>query len=203
MVESVPPLEKSPAWSPAEKKELRRWFRQFLDWITKDKMGRQEGETENNHATWYDVQVVAIALYVDDKKLAKSVLEQSKKKRVARMIEPDGSQPQEASRTLSLGYTLFSLRAFFKLASLGEAAGVDLWNYQTKDGRGIRKALEYILPYFEEKNAWPGAQIKPLSRDDYNSALTLMRQGAKIYKDARLERDAEKVQAEIEAMPAN
>src|SRR5262249_55946102 len=44
------------------------------------------------------------------------------------------------------------------LARLGENVGVDLWSFQTKDGRGIRRALEYLVPFAMGKK-WPYQQL--------------------------------------------
>jgi hypothetical protein len=29
------------------------------------------------------------------------------------------------------------------------------WNYQTADGRSIKKGIEYLYPYIADKNKWP------------------------------------------------
>ena len=54
---------------------------------------------------------------------------------------------------------------FVTLARLGESAGIDLWNYQTKDGRGVRKAVEWIVPYSSDEKEWKYKQIKPRAFD--------------------------------------
>jgi hypothetical protein len=32
---------------------------------------------------------------------------------------------------------------------------IDLWNFTTPDGRGMRKALEFMYPYTKDKSTWP------------------------------------------------
>jgi len=201
MVGALTTLESSPSWTSSEKQQLRSWFRKFLTWIMESELGRHESNMPNNHGTWYDVEVVAIALYLDDKTIAKATLEQSKEKRIARMIEPDGSQPHELTRTLSLHYTLYALNGFFRLAAQGDAAGVDLWNYESKDGRGIHKALDYVLPFLDGRKTWPYPQIKPVTRHDFLIAGSLLRDAAKAYNDPSYLNAAEKIQSEANAMP--
>jgi hypothetical protein len=72
---------------------------------------------------------------------------------------PDGSQPLETARTRGLSYSLFNLEGLMELALLGEHVGVDLWSYQTKDGRSIRKTVDYVLPYAAGDKKWEGQQI--------------------------------------------
>ena len=42
---------------------------------------------------------------------------------------------------------LFNLEALFDAASIADKLGMDLWNYETQDKRGIRKALDWLLPF--------------------------------------------------------
>jgi len=91
--------------------------------------------------------------------LTREVIQQAETKRLGRQIMIDGSQPLEADRTRGLSYSLFNLEGLMDLAVLGEAVQVDLWHYQTQDGRNIRKALDYILPYAVGEKKWEHQQI--------------------------------------------
>jgi hypothetical protein len=136
-------------------------------------LGTEESRTKNNHSTWYDAQVVTFALYVDDIALAEKILRQSPQKHIASKIEPDGRQPYELTRTKSFGYSSMNLRGTFVLARLGEHVGLDLWNYQTDDGRSLRKAFEFLIPFADPKNKWPYEQIEHLDPTSLYSMLKL------------------------------
>jgi hypothetical protein len=55
-----------------------------------------------------------------------------------------------------------NLRGWFTVATLGERVGVDLWKYQSPDGRSIRKALDYLVPFAKDPAQWQTKQIVKL-----------------------------------------
>src|SRR6478752_2503465 len=109
-------------------------------------MHRKEPTAENNHGTFYDLQVITIALFCGDHAVADKFL-QSEFARIGRQVQPDGRQPLELERTNALGYSTFNLEAWSQLANAAETKAVDLWHYETADGRSIKKAIDFLLPY--------------------------------------------------------
>lgn len=142
--------------------ELKTWFEDYLNWLLTSEYGRFEDDYFNNHGTWYDVQVVGIEMLLGKTDLAKERLEEAKTKRIASQIEPNGSQPHELARTKSLGYSTMNLRGFIHLANLGQKMGVDLWNFETSNGRSINKALEFLLPFANGEKKWEHQQLGEL-----------------------------------------
>jgi hypothetical protein len=69
-------------------------------------------------------------------------------------FDPDGQQPAELRRTRAWHYAAFNLQALVLLANLGERVGVDLWRYQTPDGRSIRIAMAWLLPFALGEKPW-------------------------------------------------
>ena len=151
----------SPHWTQKDDSGLQDWFRQYVQWLTTSELGLEESRARNNHSTWYDAQTAAFAIYVGDTVLAERILRQSANKHIDAKIEPDGSQPKELVRTKAFGYSTMNLRGTFVLARLGEQFGIDLWNYQSADGRSLMKALEFLTPYADPENKWPYQQIAP------------------------------------------
>jgi hypothetical protein len=159
LVDGVGLLLDSPSLSQADRDGLLGWFRDYLTWLRESELGRREGQAKNNHGTWYDVQVVSLALATGQVDLARETLQFAHKRRIGRQIDPDGSQPEELQRTKSWHYSIFNLQAFLALANLGDRAGVDLWHYQTPDGRSLRKALLWLIPFALGDKPWTTEEI--------------------------------------------
>lgn len=138
---------------------LAQWFKTYLHWLRASEKGLEESTRSNNHATWYDVQVAGILLFLGKTAEARDQLEAVKTRRIATQIEPDGRQPHELARTKSLSYSKMNLSAFKRLANLGKKVGVDLWGYETDDGRSIRKAEAFLAPYISKQKKWPYQQL--------------------------------------------
>jgi len=190
VVEGVGLLESAPAWTKADQAGMEAWFRDYLQWLRTSKNGKEEAAAANNHGSWYDVQVATYALFVGEKDSVKKVLEDSKAKRIARQIEPDGSQPLELKRTKGYDYSRVNLEALFGLATLGNQVGVDLWHFETADGRGIRKALDWLIPYATGEKKWEYQQIKQLQG---GALAPLLRRAAVAYGEPRYEKVIEKL----------
>ena len=181
LVDAVGLLEGSKRWNTADQQVLQEWFSRFLQWMKESRNGRSEGAAKNNHGSFYDLQVVCFSLFVGKTNEARHVLEEVKEKRIARQIEPDGRQPLELQRTRSWSYSVFNLRALFSLATVAEAQGVDLWNFETRDGRSIDKALDYLIPFALKEKKWPYRQPGEFSGRDL---FPLIRQAALKYQGA-------------------
>jgi len=148
-----------------------QWFSRYLEWLLTSNNGLGESRAPNNHGVFYDVQAGTIAMFVGKTDVARRVVEGAKETRIGKQIVPDGSQPRELARTTSQGYVRFNLEAFFLLANLGASVGVDLWNYQTDDGRSIRKALDWVLPFIRGGKGWAHKQIKKFDSAEYYPLL--------------------------------
>ncbi|MBX7257016.1 MAG: alginate lyase family protein [Candidatus Hydrogenedentes bacterium] len=179
-LDSIGLLAGSKSWTGSDQAGLVQWFKEYTNWLTTHPYGIAESQEKNNHGTWYDVQVATFALFTGDEALAKKVLSEVGSKRIAAQIEPDGGQPLELRRTNSYNYSVMNLRAFFNLARLGEHTGVDLWHFQTEDGRSIRKALDYILNHAFGSEKWAYKNLKPIAP---KVILPMTWRAARVYKD--------------------
>ena len=158
-------LQESKNWSKEDHQSLKKWFAAYLSWLTESPLGKDEADEHNNHGTYYDVQIMAYALFTDQPELAKKQIEVAKS-RIQSQMKPDGSQPFELERTVSWGYTNMNLAGFFKIARLSENVKNNLWNYETTDGKGLQKSLQWLIPYLKNEKVWEFKQIKEKEYDD-------------------------------------
>jgi hypothetical protein len=162
-------LAGSPAWTTTDEAAMKAWLGDYYHWLTTSQNGRDESKAAgvyagNNHGSWYDVQVAALALHLGRNDDAKKILAAVPGERIARQIEPDGRQPLELARTKSLNYSFLNLEALVLLARLGETVGLDLWKFSTPDGRSLPAALHYVAPYADPAKVWPQKDLETAER---------------------------------------
>ena len=162
LIDAVALLARSKEWSGNDQQALQEWFERYLRWLLESTEGRREAKAPNNHGSWYDVQVASFSLFIGNRDLAKNVVSEFAAKHIAKQIEPDGRQPYELERSQSWNYSLFNLEAMFSAASIAEKLGVDLWSDQGSQKRGIRKALDWLVPFASGKSVWSYPQIARL-----------------------------------------
>jgi len=75
-----------------------------------------------------------------------------------------------------------NLLGMIKLAILGKHVDVDLWSYETSDGRGIRRAIDWFIPYIQGEKEWEWEQIKRFDEGQY---ATLFWYAVVAYQDPR------------------
>jgi len=175
VVDAIGLIQHSSAWSNEDQLGIVSWFSQYLDWLLKSNSGKEEALKINNHGTYYYVQVSAIALFLNKTNITRNILKAAiapssastfvaPEKSISVKILSNGIQPFELQRTRSLDYSMFNLLGLFKLANIGQNAGVDIWNYTTERVPLLQKALDFLLPYIIKKYPWPYSQVTQINR---------------------------------------
>ena len=172
VIDAIGLLAESKNFSPTDQQALTKWFSDYTAWMIASPIGKEERAAQNNHGVWYDAQLVNYWLFIGKTDDAKQVLEDAKRNRIDKQIELDGKMPLEVARADGWHYTVFNLKAFFVLATMGDRAGVDLWNYSSADGRGIRRALDYLTRFIAGEK-WPHSTSADLSWNDIYEMLRL------------------------------
>jgi hypothetical protein len=193
MLPAVSFLSDSENWSSEDMSGLQAWFHDFLEWMLTHPYGVDEARHGNNHSTAYDVQVVTYAFFVGQPDLARKILGGVGARRIAAQIEPDGQQPRELERTKALSYASMNLELMLELSEIGRQWGVDLINFESDDGRSLRRALDWLCPYWRGEQAWTLPQIQPFT---WERAFGCLRLAAYHY----LNKDFEPVNTDLAGM---
>ncbi|HEV8592424.1 MAG TPA: alginate lyase family protein [Pyrinomonadaceae bacterium] len=148
-------LESSDMLSATDLEGIKKWFSDYLRWMTTHQYGIDEREAKNNHGTCWVMQVAAYAQLTGNKDLLEYCRTRFKTVIVPNQIEKDGSLPQELRRTKPYGYSLFNLEALSTIAHILSTPQDDLWKFETADGRGLPLAMRFMVPYMRDKKNFP------------------------------------------------
>lgn len=151
-------MQQSKAMDKEVLEGTKKWFAQFLEWLTTHKYGKDEMNAENNHGTCWVMQVAAFAKFTGNKELLQFCSARYKNVLLHGQMAVDGSFPRELRRTKPYGYSIFNLDAMATICQTLSSKEDNLWEYKTQDGKSIRKGIEFLYPFVADKTKWPYAQ---------------------------------------------
>lgn len=160
VIDAVGLIGPSGTLTPDEQARLEGWFGRYIDWMLTSPTGRKENAARNNHGIWFDSQITQYALFARRPDIARAVVAAFPKKRIAVQFDPSGRLPAELTRTRSFHYSIFALSPAFDVAEMAGCLGVDLWSYQDKQGRGLRKATAFLAAYRDRADQWPYKELR-------------------------------------------
>jgi hypothetical protein len=134
---------------------VRKWFAEYVLWMTTSKNGIEEREAKNNHGTCWVFQVAEFARLTRNSDLLKYATDRYKTVLLPTQMKIDGSFPLELARTKPYSYSLFNLDVMTTLCRILSSADDDVLKYELPDGRGMRKAIAFMYPYIKNKGSWP------------------------------------------------
>jgi hypothetical protein len=147
-------LEKSPKFDSAVDAGLKKWFTDYIHWMTTATNGVKEMNAANNHSIAYFVQLASFADFVGDQKTLDMCRERFKTVLLPRQMTNDGSFPLELKRTKPYGYSIFQADNVAILCVLLSTPQEDLWKFQLPNGVTPLKSTEFIYPYLADKSRW-------------------------------------------------
>jgi len=151
---AVEVMEKSPAFPADVATGLRKWFSDYIQWLRTSKNGIEESNATNNHAVAYWLQIAVFAQFTGDAQDLADCRQHFKEVFVAKQMAADGSFPRELARTKPYGYSIFQLDNMATLCQVLSTSQENLWQFQSADGRSMRKAMEFMYPYLADKGKW-------------------------------------------------
>lgn len=154
VVFAIEHLKKSTAMTKEIYAGLKKWFARYLGWMLTDANGIQEMNKDNNHGVCFFVQAAAFALFTDNERIA-DFCRDYYKKGLLRQEAGDGSFPRELGRTKPYNYSIFVVDNMVSICHMLSKPDDNLWEYESPEGKGIKKALDFITPYILDKKSWP------------------------------------------------
>lgn len=151
-------MEGSKALNPDTAAALKNWFAEYTNWLMTSKPGIQEKLTKNNHSTCWAMQVASFAKLCNNEAVLDSMRNRYKTVLLPRQMGVDGSFPLEMARTKPYGYSLFNLDAMAMMCQILSTPKDNLWQFETPDGKSIKKGIAYLYPFVADKGKW---QLKP------------------------------------------
>jgi hypothetical protein len=151
-------LEQTGVWDAKEQAATRKWFADYLHWLTQSKNGSEEKKSGNHHAAWWAAQVSAVASFTGNTAAMQSAFNYYRDRILPRQIRPDGSAPKEEARTRSLSLSVFNLEAYTVICRIAQVQGVDLWSTRGKNGADLRTVINYLKPYLADPHKWSKEQ---------------------------------------------
>lgn len=148
-------MQDAPGVDKVQVDRIKNWFTRYQQWLTTHPYGKAEMNWKNNHGTSWAMQVASFARLTESEEMLNFCRKRYKEVLLPNQMAEDGSFPLEMERTKSYGYSLFNLDAMTTLVHILSDSTHDLWNYQTPDGKSIKKGIKFMVPYVVEKEAWP------------------------------------------------
>ncbi|HEX3877034.1 MAG TPA: alginate lyase family protein [Bryobacteraceae bacterium] len=141
--------------SPNDVAGAKKWFTEYLQWMTTHPYGIAERDAKNNHGTCWVAQVAAFARLTGDVQLTSYCRDRYRSVLIPDQEAGDGSFPLELARTKPYGYSLFNLDAMAIVSQTLTTRDDNLWTWQLPDGRGMARAVAYMYPFILDKSKWP------------------------------------------------
>lgn len=154
LTEGIQLIRPSSIWTSQDQRMISAWFANYTSWMLHSAKGKKQRNARNNIGVYYTVQAVTYALFSGQKGLAKKILEEDYPKRISEQISSSGAMPHELKRKNSWSYVSYTLRAWKYLVALANNLNIDLWEYETTDGKSIKKAFQWLVPYALEQKQW-------------------------------------------------
>jgi Alginate lyase len=139
----------------AHQEALRKWFADYLVWMTTAKNGQEERDAKNNHGTCWVLQVAEFSRYTRNNDLQNYCRNRFRTVLLPTQMAANGSFPLELRRTKPYSYSLFNLEVMAGVCQVVSTAEDNLWTFRLPDGRSMAKAMAFMYPYIADKKKWP------------------------------------------------
>lgn len=154
IAQSIIVLNNAGVFTVQEIEDIKQWFREYIQWLTTHQYGKDEMNTKNNHGTCWVMQTAMFAKLVEDKKTMDMCRSRFKEILLPGQMDAEGGFPLELKRTKPYNYSLFNLDAMAAICQILSTEKDNLWKFKLSDGRQMKKAIEFMVPFIADKSSW-------------------------------------------------
>ena len=165
--------------------DLRGWFGTYAAWLIRSDFGKKARARKNNHGTYYDAQLAHVLMFAGRCDIAAKVVQTSHARTISQ-IDKTGLMPEEASRTQSLFYHAFNLRAYLRLSYFARRLDIDYYDKATSGSGSVKDSVDFVASYAGQVEDWPYEEINK----NIDKALWNMLKRAQLLDDSQTVRDA-------------
>lgn len=158
VAQSLYRLEIAGVLSKKDIEDTKKWFSDYLKWMSNHPYGKDEMNADNNHGTCWVMQAAVFARYVGDSDMMNFCRNRFKNILLPNQMSENGSFPRELARTKPYGYSLFNLDAMATICQTLSSEADNLWSYTIDGVKNINKGIDFIYPYIVNKDNWPFAR---------------------------------------------
>ena len=150
LVDMIRPIDRSIMAS------VKWWFYEFSRWMVESKLGLADDNAIDTHGTSYDLVLLNIAQFTNQKDLAIRITDNFYKRRLTTQIAEDGSMHEELKRTNSLSYSILNLSFILDFCIIQQNMGV---SYYKQKKTIIDRAIAFIRSHLSDNNTWTYPQM--------------------------------------------
>lgn len=132
----------------------KKWFTEYLRWLTTHQNGIDEMNAQNNHGTCWVMQAASFAKLTNNNNILEFCRQRYKNVLLPGQMGQNGGFPKELSRTKPYGYSLFNLDAMTTICQILSTEEDNLWVYTTENELSIQKGVDFMYPYVKDKSTW-------------------------------------------------
>ncbi len=145
-------------WDAKDQAAVRKWFEDYLKWLTQSRNGQEEKAGGSSQASWWTAQAAAIATFVEDENVKKMAFTFYRDRLFPRQARAEAAAEDPRS-------SVFDLEALTLVCRIADLQGVDLWSARGKNGSTLATLINSLQPYLSDPRKWGREQENELETE--------------------------------------
>ncbi|TPX58509.1 mannuronate-specific alginate lyase [Powellomyces hirtus] len=186
LLDGISLLHSSSHLTPTDRTAFNSWAASYLTWLQTSTHGQHETNLTDYRGVYHDLQQISLLLFLARPDEAAHVVAAHTVPRMTTQIGPDGKIIAELVKPNAWESAVTYIQGLFVIGHMTRNAPIylDLFGVATTDGRSIRKAIEFLLPYaLTSGSGWPLAPNKTFEVG--NNFIELLKEAYVVYGDQR------------------